>query len=842
MGIAQGTGAGAGADALAAPTEPAGSGLGTPDSERQPSRRLVEVLRQHDVDGERAIAATQGAIACFVLLLHVIAQLSKSGQFGNPWVILALGTLAGSSALRLHLVKAETLPERMLGALNLADIGIFLLLIWSYQFAYDHPPGGVLKAPSLALLFVLVALRALRFHPRPILMAGGAAVVGWAIVVLLAIVLDDGPVVTRNYLDYLTSYRVLIGAEVERLVALVALVLVLACAAHKARQLLSTSAHAADYAEALDAARRHLDEATQAKQKVEAALAEVAQRDAELSEQNRRFNIALANMSQGLCMFDKDKRLLVCNERYVEMYGLSHELAKPGTHFRQILEHRIRSGAFAQAPEQYIEERIKAVEEAKPSRKFQELNDGRVIAITHMPMPDCGWVATHDDITELRRIEARIVHMAHHDALTGLPNRTLLRDELTQALSEASRTGQSLAVLVLDLDRFKEVNDTLGHPVGDALLKQVGVRLGACVGERDVVARLGGDEFAVLQFAGDPAVEGAVLCRQIHEAIAAPFDLDGQHAVIGTSIGIALAPSDGNDPDELLKNADLALYRAKSDGPGQFRFFEVEMDQRMQARRLLERDLRSALANGEFEMHYQPVVNLERDEVSAFEALLRWHHPERGKIAPAEFIPLAEETGLIVPIGEWALRQACAEAAGWPRHIKVAVNVSAVQFKLGNLAQSVVSALASSGLAASRLELEITETALIQDSKSVLTTLRQLHDLGVRIALDDFGTGYSSLSYLRSFPFDKIKIDRSFIGDLTLAGEGSLAIVRSIARLGQSLGMETTAEGVETKGQLDLVRAEGCTEMQGYYFSEPRSAAEIARAFLPPPRASAGAA
>jgi len=655
---------GAWADRLAAATH-------TPEDDaaaRGPiSPRLKEKLHAHDVTGERAMAAAQGAIVGFVLLLHVVAQLGKGG-FGNPWVILALGALAGSSSLRWHLASKPALPERALGALNVVDIGIFLFLIWSYQFAYGHPAGGALKAPSLALLFVLVALRALRFHPRPILIAGGAAVIGWALVVLLAILQDGSPAVTRDYAEYLTSYKILVGAEFERLVALAALVLFLAVATHNARQILSRAAHASDYAEALGAARRHLEEATQARQKAEAAKAELDSRDAALSEQNERFNLALVNMSQGLCMFDKDKRLLVSNERYIEMYGLPGELARPGTTFRQILEHRIANGIYVGDPEKYVQERLAAVEEPEASFKIQELSDKRVIAITHRPMSNGGWLATHQDITELRRIEARIVHMAHHDALTDLPNRVLLRERLTEALADLRRrAGGSLVVLVLDLDRFKEVNDTLGHPVGDVLLKKVSARLRACVGDPDTIARLGGDEFAILHITDDPAASAAALARAIHDTIAAPFDLEGHHAVVGTSIGIAIAPGDGSDPDTILKHADLALYRAKGDGLGQFRFFEPEMDRRMQSRRTLERDLRSALANGELELHYQPLVNLARDEVSGFEALLRWHHPEHGKVSPAAFVPLAEETGLIVPIGELDLASGLRGGGGLAR-------------------------------------------------------------------------------------------------------------------------------------------------------------------------------
>ncbi len=572
-----------------------------------------------------------------------------------------------------------------------------------------------------------------------------------------------------------------------------------------------------------------LDDAQQLLQDKQTEL--LAQKE-QLEKQNLRFDAALKNMSQGLCMFDGEQRLVVCNARYMQLYELSPMLAVPGTTLRQILDHRIASGVFGgDDPEGYAQGVLAVVARNQPGTRMMELQDRRVVAVKHQPMPDGGWLSTHEDMTEYRRIEARITHLAHHDVLTELPNRTLLRERLERALEDVHE-DKGLAVLCLDLDRFKDINDTLGHSVGDTLLKAVGARLSACVGEADTVARFGADEFSIVQTAAEQPIAATALATRIVEAIGETFDIDGHQVSIGATIGIAVSPSDGTNPDQLLKNADLALYRAKGEGRGLYRFFEPDMDADMQARRRLQLDLRKALAGGEFELHYQPLVNLERDEISGFEALLRWHHPERGMVSPAEFIPLAEETGLIIPIGEWVMREACAAASKWPGEIKIAVNLSACQFKSRQLVETVFSAIAASGLAAHRLELEITESVLLQNNATTLAMLHQLRAMGVRIALDDFGTGYSSLSYLRSFPFDKIKIDRCFVSDLSEAGEDALAILRAVAGLGASLGIATTAEGVETKEQLARVREEGCTEMQGYLFSPPRPIKDINRLFL----------
>jgi diguanylate cyclase (GGDEF)-like protein/PAS domain S-box-containing protein len=433
-----------------------------------------------------------------------------------------------------------------------------------------------------------------------------------------------------------------------------------------------------------------------------------------------------------------------------------------------------------------------------------------------------------EDVTERKRAEERIAHLAHYDALTNLPNRVLLREQLDQELLFVRRGGQ-LAVLYLDLDNFKSVNDTLGHSTGDELLKAVTERLRGCLRETDVFARLGGDEFAIVQTGLQKPTDAAVLAQKLRDEITrTSFELNGHQVVVDISVGIALSPNDGTDVDQLLKCADMALYGAKSDGRGTFRYFEPEMDARMKMRRSLEVDLRKALLNREFELHYQPLVKLEDGEISGCEALLRWRHPERGMISPAEFIPVAEETGLINAIGEWVLRQACAEAATWPDEIKIAVNVSPIQFRNQSLTQMVFNALVATGLAPRRLELEITESVLMQSNEMTLRMLHQLRELGARISMDDFGTGYSSLSYLRSFPFNKIKIDRSFIKDLS-DGKDAVAIVQAIITLANNLNMITTAEGVETEQQLKILRAIGCNEMQGYLLSPPRNREELRR-------------
>ena len=547
---------------------------------------------------------------------------------------------------------------------------------------------------------------------------------------------------------------------------------------------------------------------------------------------NLQFDTAINNMSQGLCFFDASHRLIVCNDRYVDMYDLPRDRVGPGTPLTEIVDMRFEAGSFPEmSRDEYLHWRTKVAISSEATDSIVELKNGRTFKIRHRPMPDGGWVATHEDITEQRQSEVKIEYMAHHDALTGLANRVLLNERLEHALGRSISREEMVAVHHLDLDQFKAVNDTFGHPAGDKLLKIVADRLRGLVRETDTIARTGGDEFVIVQAPIEAPAEATSLAQSIISLINEPFDLDGHQASIGASIGIAVGPGDGLRPDNLLRNADLALYRAKGDGRGTFRFFEPAMDLQMQTRRIMEQDLRKALPAGEFELYYQPVLNLASNEISGFEALIRWNHPKQGLIVPGTFIPLAEEIGFIVPMGEWVIRQACATAARWPEDIHVAVNISAAQFRSPGLMQVIVGALATSGLQPTRLEIEITETVLLHNREATLAVLHQLRELGIRIAMDDFGTGYSSLTYLQCFPFDKIKIDRSFVKDIT-ENTGSLNIVRAVAALARDMGLTATAEGVETSEQLERVTSEGCTEMQGFLFSRPLPAHEIERLFL----------
>jgi diguanylate cyclase (GGDEF)-like protein/PAS domain S-box-containing protein len=676
-----------------------------------------------------------------------------------------------------------------------------------------------------------------------------------------------------------------------------------------------------------------------------------------LESEKHRLDTALNNMTQGLVLYDASARVVICNQRYIDMYNLSTDVVKPGCSFFDLIRHRQETGSYDGDVDQFCSNILRNVAQGKVTHSIMESGDGRSVQIVNKPLAQGGWVATieditarrnleqerdrnyaflrqiidhiptqitvkdvrdhryvlvnrvaetqfglpHDqiigkrpldlfskeiadsiveedaralqspdglflderlghsralgarfftsrrigipdpsgepryiinvvdDVTDRRRANEKIAHLAHYDALTDLPNRVLFREQIERELQKTSR-GEQFALLYIDVDEFKGINDSLGHHVGDELLKAVASRIKGCIRDTDLVARLGGDEFAVIQTGVGNADEVVEFVTRIHEAIRQPYQCLGHHLSTDASIGIALAPRDGTDLDQLIKNADLAMYGAKADGRRTHRFFEPAMDASAKARLSMEQDLRQALVDGGFELHYQPLVDLQHDGVTGCEALLRWRHRERGMISPAEFIPVAEDTGLIVELGEWVLRTACAEAATWPDHVRLAVNVSPVQLKCQTLALKITSALAASGLPARRLEIEITEAVLIHDDEAALAILHQLRAIGVRIALDDFGTGYSSLSYLKRFPFDKIKIDRCFVSDIAEV-DGSSAIVQAVVNIAAARNMTTTAEGVETLEQKQMLRALGCTEMQGYLFSAAKPGPEVRRLF-----------
>ena len=543
-----------------------------------------------------------------------------------------------------------------------------------------------------------------------------------------------------------------------------------------------------------------------------------------LKRREASFRLLFDNNPMPMWVFDANTSdFLGVNDAAVQHYGYSR-----ATFLRMKLqeiwpkdEWAIHSQALRQVGDAYQSERTWRHLKADGS-EIQVLTFGRRLAFDDRD----GYLVAVVDITERRQAEARIAYMAHHDGLTDLPNRELFQERLKQALAEGRPGSGRVAALCVDLDLFKNVNDSFGHPIGDRLLRSVADRLRSDVIGNNLVARLGGDEFAVILTNVVSPNEASDYAMRLIKTLSKAYDIDGIEVVIGASIGIALSPGDGETSEELMRNADMALYRAKSDGGGVHRFFEREMDRQAQKRRDMELDLRRAFANGEFELHYQPLVDIAADRISGFESLLRWRHPQRGMISPADFIPVAEDIGLIVALGEWVLREACTEAAKWPADVKVAVNLSPVQFRSRNLVQVVISALAHSGLSPRRLELEITESLFLAETEANLAILHQLRELGVSISMDDFGTGYSSLSYLRSFPFDKIKIDRSFVKDLAQRSD-CVAIVRAISGLGRSLNITTTAVGVETVDQLDWLRAEGCNEVQGFLFSAAKPAAEV---------------
>ena len=544
-------------------------------------------------------------------------------------------------------------------------------------------------------------------------------------------------------------------------------------------------------------------------------------------QQANRFDIALNNMSHGLCMLDEQNRLQVWNDRFLELLHLKSAPVRVGMPASMLIRHSIRAGNHkTRSVRKVIDDLVQGLQHNRFDQVQTSPDGDRTIAISRRMMSGGGSVVILEDVTESKRAQERITHLARYDDLTGLANRNQFRERINGMLAAMHKGKNHIAIHLIDLDRFKTINDTLGHPIGDKLLKEVASRLKTVIRPGDMITRFGGDEFVVLQVGTERYQDAKWLAQRLARTLKDPFEIDGHRIDIGASIGIAMAPMDGVDADQLLKKADMALYAAKNGGGGDHRFFALEMEEAAQERRALELDLREALSSDQFQLYFQPLVDLRTGRVTTCEALMRWKHPNRGMVPPAVFIPIAEETGLIISLGEWALQRACAEAANWPKSVKVAVNLSPVQFRDRGLALHVVSALAKSGLPAQRLELEVTERLLLEDSDGTLATMEQLKNLGVSISLDHFGTGYSSLNYLRKFPFQKIKIDQSFIQGLGEERDAQ-AIIGAVAGLGASLDKTVVAEGIETEEQMRQVKAHGCHEGQGHFFGEPMAAETI---------------
>ncbi|MGI9423904.1 MAG: putative bifunctional diguanylate cyclase/phosphodiesterase [Hyphomicrobiaceae bacterium] len=563
-------------------------------------------------------------------------------------------------------------------------------------------------------------------------------------------------------------------------------------------------------------------------------------REEALRIQTDRFSSAIEHMAQGLCMIDKNHRLITWNKAFAEMYAIPANLLQEGLPYLAVLEYRIKSGSAPKNCADFVNRELGTNDSTDAHGEICELPDGRFISSSYEQTPEGGLLATHRDVTKRRQSEQQIIHLAHHDGLTSLLNRRFFVERLDDELKEA-KSGKGLALFAIDLDDFKLANDKFGHAAGDLVLQTVASRLKECTRSHDLIARVGGDEFAVV-LPGESSQEAVTkFASRLVDELSRPYDFEGQIIEIGSSVGAAMAPHDACEADGLMKTADVALYEAKNEGRNRFRLFSAELLDKMLERRELEEALGHAQERGQFELHYQPIICARSGLVVGMEALVRWSHPELGAIPPTKFIPIAEDLGLMGKLGTWVIERACLDAAQWPSPIRVAVNVSAAQIHSRTLELDVAVALGKSCLPGDRLELEITESVLLDDEDKVLTTIDSIQELGVSVSMDDFGTGFSSLSYLHKYPLDKIKIDRSFIADLP-GSNYSQSIVRTIVSLAKSLGMSTTAEGIETAEQLALLKEEGCDQLQGYLISKAvpaASAVELIRTLNSPGCAAA---
>lgn len=726
--------------------------------------------QHHEQSGERLISVLQLSLA--LLVVGASGSVRTATQPGNldHVVIALLGVFAAGSAIRWMIASGEELPDRALDALNLFDVLLFTTIAIFSQVSSLGSEGVFDGGEVASWLGILVAIRCVRAHPRPVIVTGAAAILSM--------------LTLPNVYSHFPSLGVAAGSFAFDGLSIFALSLFAAVLCYGTWQVRKTMTY---------------------------------------------LNTTLENMPHGVALFDKENRLIVSNSQYSFLYGLTDEHRKKGTSISDLIRFRHQAGCFGEVEYRaHANDWLDSFEATEPS--IQYLDDGRTFSILRQRGNSGQIVTTTEDVTSQRKLEARVEFLAFHDSLTGLANRTSLRQRLDK-IAQREESRDSVTAYCLDLDRFKEINDTLGHEIGDELLKTVGKRLVDCVRQGDLVARTGGDEFVILQIGPCSPDNAAGFAKHVIQCLTMPYNLRGYQVQIGTSIGIAFLNERDINTKNLIKHADIALYRAKESGKGVFRFYEEAMGRHLQERRKLESELRGALSKGEFELHYQPVLNAERGYIESMEALIRWQHPDRGLIPPVEFLPIIDEIGLAVPLGEWVISQACHDAAQLSDNIRVSVNVSAAQFHRPGLANAVIDALRASGLSASRLELEITETVLLENTETTISTLEKLHELGVRIALDDFGTGYSSLSYLQKFSFDRLKIDRSFVRD-SLTDSSSSAIIKSVIELGQNLGMKITAEGVETDAQLVRVTEDGCTAIQGFLISRPLPIDELNKFLL----------